>query len=88
MKLIFCPECQDVRKIDHTKVVCFCGASSGKYIDDINAVISGSAIPLGFDNYAFAKALIRRPTEGMGRRFQAFVIPKICPTIEEVEKID
>jgi len=88
MKLIFCPECQDIRKLDSTKVVCFCGISSGKYVDAVNAVISGEAIPLGFDNFAFAKALFKRPTEGMGRRFQAFVIPKICPTIKYVEKID
>jgi hypothetical protein len=82
MKLLFCPECHDVRKLQRKQVFCQCGASSGWYKrDDLNAVVAGLAIPIGFQNTSFIKALLNRPKEGMGEVFEAFVIPEECPTI-------
>ena len=49
--------------------------------DGLNAEIGGRAIPLGFDNGSFVRALSDRPKEGLGRRFEAFVIAEQCPTI-------
>lgn len=84
MKLIFCPECQDVVKLDYNGRYCKCRASFGAYEDDgLNAKIGGLAIPLGIHNGSLASALKRRPHHGLGERFEAFVIPSNCPTIEE-----
>lgn len=81
MKLLFCPQCQDiVRLFRKTRRRCECGACSGQYLDELNAVYSGPAIPLGFSNPSFVDALHHQPQEGWGRNFEAFVIPKICPT--------
>jgi hypothetical protein len=55
--------------------------SGGKYDDNLNATIRGDAIPLGFENRDFHRALASRPDEGQGERFEAFVIPHSCPTI-------
>jgi hypothetical protein len=85
MKLIFCPKCSDVVKLS-TKGLrrCECGKASGQYEKDgLNATISGTAIPLGFANSSLTKALQNRPENGLGQTFEAFVIPKTCPTIKE-----
>jgi hypothetical protein len=85
VKLLFCPACQDVIKFgtrEKGKRYCACGASYGYYLDSVNAVVGGKGVPLGFANSSLAHALINRPEEGNGRKFEAFVIPKECPTIE------
>ncbi len=82
MKLIFCPNCQDVRKLGKTMTFCECGASGGYYLEDgLHAEIFGDAVPLGIDNVSLSVALAARPKEGMGARFTAFVIPEVCSTI-------
>lgn len=82
MKLIFCQACHDVFSLRDEKRKCYCGLSWGMYEEDgLNASIGGAAVPLGFDNLSFAQALNNRPKEGMGRRFEAFVIPRKAPTI-------
>ena len=85
MKLIFCPKCQDVVKGEYVIRTCKCGASSVQYIDDLNAVYCGEAIPLGFANTSLAGAIVRQPTIGMGREFTAFVIPKSCSTFKKID---
>jgi len=78
MKLILCPHCGDVVKLTiRVPRFCECGKSWGQYHKDgLNADIGGEAIPLGFANQSFIKALKDRPEEGEGSRFEAFVIPK------------
>lgn len=91
MKLMYCLECHDVRKLDYPEVTCKCGASKGSNrIGGLHAVIQGKAIPLGFDNYSFRRALEgqtenRWGTDGQGEVFEAFVIPKDCPTVTKLE---
>lgn len=86
MKLIFCPNCQDVLKFDYKSRQCKCGRSGGKYLEDgLHAEIYGLTIPLGLANSTLVKALDNRPEDGMGKKFTAFVIPKECPTIKKVE---
>ena len=86
MKLIYCPKCQDVRKLDFAITVCSCGASKGWYDDDaLNAVIKGEAIPIGFANDSFVNALRKRRPTGFGKRFDAFVIPEDCPTVTKLD---
>lgn len=82
MKLIFCPHCCDVRKLLNRYTECSCGHSYGWYKDDLHAIIGGVAIPIGINNTSFLSAIKSQPQEGMGERFEAFVIPKKCPTIE------
>ena len=84
MKLVLCLECQDVFKLAVGRTrSCTCGKCSGRYLEDrYHAEISGeSAIPIGFNNKSLVAALRKQPNEGMGQRFEAFVIPKECATI-------
>jgi len=86
MKLIYCPECHDIVRLKQEKKTCDCGAIWGYYKDDINAVISPKAIPLGIANSWFYNALENRPKYGQsGTLFDAWVIPKECETVE-IEK--
>jgi hypothetical protein len=85
MKLILCPVCHDVRKLDYRIVHCKCGASSGWYEDDgLNATIQGEAIPIGFNNSSLVAAVRNQPEAGAGEVFTAFVMPKICPTLAKL----
>lgn len=86
MKLIFCRACQDiVRLIEGDWRRCDCGRSAGTYVDPLKAQISGPCIPLGIDNRSLALALAARPASGLGERFEAFVIPEECSTVEVVD---
>jgi len=102
VKLLFCPHCNDVLKLQLKVRKCQCGKSSGcikeKGCWDVDAhakprdvaVLNGAAIPLGFENHSFAMALLKRKTtlhlDGLGDRFDAFVIPPECPTVEYKEE--
>jgi hypothetical protein len=88
MKLIYCPHCHDVRKLARLLTTCQCGRSWGQYLeDDLHAVYGGVAVPLGFTNPSFVDALKNQPEEGLGERFEAFVIPKKCPTLRKIEPV-
>ncbi len=82
MKLLLCKICEDIVKLDLTTRSCHCGATGGHYqVDKLNAVYYGPAVPVGFSNPEFRKALREQPEYGMGKTFVAFVIPKVCPTM-------
>jgi len=81
MKLIFCPQCHDVVKLIHKPRSCECGLVLGYYGDNITAVISSNAIPLGFDNSSFTAALRNRTDGDPVSKFEAFVIPRNCKTV-------
>jgi len=84
MKLLYCPHCQDIKKLQEKRYTfCNCLESFGAYINQLDAQYFGSAIPLGIDNQSFVKALRLRPDTGLGMRFEAFVIPHECPTVIE-----
>ena len=89
MKLIYCPECDDVITIAHEKTLCGCGASwgwfTGAFLNGSQAEFGGEAIPLGFDNVGFERALMRsRKTKGkQSEPFIAFVIEADCPTFKK-----
>ena len=82
MKLLFCTGCYDIFSLRRYLRYCACGESAGRYKDDLQAEVSGKAVPLGFHNQDFAEAIRNQPEEGAGERFIAFVIPKHCPTIK------
>ncbi len=81
MKLIFCPKCNDIFRLTGTCRKCECKNSYGYYVNNLCAVIGGDAIPLGIENSSFVAALRNRPEKTWGYNFEAFVIPKSCPTI-------
>lgn len=50
MKLLFCPNCWDIFKLDYKKRSCLCGKAIGYYTDDSNAVVNGHGISMGISN--------------------------------------
>lgn len=84
MKLIVCLNCNDVVSLRNQERSCYCGESGGHYTDSLNAVVWGKAVPLGFDNLSFVRALQHRPDSGQGNTFTAFVIPVECPTVQKI----
>jgi hypothetical protein len=88
VKLIYCPACHDVVRLClQMQRAYICGKAFGAYLDNVCARVGGLAIPLGFANLSFVIALRDRPLNGVGKCFEAFVIPEICPTIEVTESI-
>lgn len=78
MKLIFCTECQDVRKITAT---CACGKSKGVYHSDgWNVTVSGPCIVLGISNTSLQGA-IHLYHHNHGADFDAFTILDDSPRI-------
>ena len=89
MKLLYCNSCRDIIKLHRTTRTCHCGESGGHYKQDgLNAIYYGPAIPLGFANSSFRDARDNQPEFGMGTVYNAFVIPKVCPTMEHVDLLD
>ena len=86
MKLILCELCLDVVCLRETERTCFCGESKGKYIDGLNAEIQGACLPLGINNLSLIQAIKERPNDGLGSRFEAFVIPRTCHTIKRKDQ--
>lgn len=78
MKLLYCPDCEDVVGLSRRYRTCLCGKSGGAYLDEINVEIQGPAFVLGIRNTSFASALRSQPR---GREFVAFFISRDDPTI-------
>ena len=88
MKGLLCEKCYDIVFLRlNVRRSCYCKQSWGEYVDELNAKIGGPCIPIGFSNKSFVHALKHRPEYGQGKPFDAFVIPRHCPTIE-VEKAE
>ena len=84
MKLIFCMNCFDLVHLKGFIQRCQCGESYGQYTDELQATYGGEkCIPVGINNHSFISALKNQPEGGMGKRFEAFVIPKACPTMKK-----
>lgn len=93
MKLLLCLKCQDVIKLDvlgdHRR--CKCGSSYGRYVDDINAEYGGPhAMLIGFANSSLVEAIRDQKQrgdrmDGMGRRFEAFIIPDGASSVKKLE---
>jgi len=58
MKLLFCPRCQDLFKLDYELRSCKCTFVKGKYLlDGDKAIYNGQGVMLGIGNSAFFTAL-------------------------------
>lgn len=91
MKLVLCRKCYDVVKLGRDKAhthYCECRAVGGYYLEDLlHAEFFGGeiAVPLGFANSSLTQAALNQPEMGWGKNFEAFVIPKNCPTLKMVD---
>ena len=79
MKLLLCPACLDMFSLRKEEKHCSCGQTRGRYITGIYAVYSGG-IPLGIANASLKHAIHKRPKEGFGHTFDAWVVPVNCST--------
>lgn len=97
MKLLFCIKCGDIFNLDYELKKCKYGETSGRYIDNLNAEISGNyAQPIGFANNSFNMAMAMQRLEDDvqagkpvccdGVRFDAFFIPSSATSIKKVKK--
>lgn len=69
MKLIFCPRCQDVRKLQRYQTYCECGYVSGRYdADGAHATVSQNATVIGLDNHTLRRAIIASQDRDSGHR--------------------
>lgn len=50
MKLLFCPNCGDVRALHRHRVYCECGKVYGQYLDKTNAEVSAHAKVIALTN--------------------------------------
>lgn len=57
MKLLFCPACWDIFKLDYDPRQCKCGKTTGHYVDNVNAVTNGQGISLAIGNSSLADAV-------------------------------
>lgn len=89
MKLLLCLKCNDVRKIASgtgAQTFCDCGRVWARYVDEINAEWNGHGFLIGLSNPSLVQALRDQRDmgdlpDGMGRRFEAFIIPSAAPTV-------
>lgn len=81
MKLLYCPRCHDIQAFCYQDRVCLCGASSGRLLDPLKAVVRGVGVVLGINNHSFLVAVAAQPEFGRGRNFEAFVLPRECPSV-------
>ena len=89
MKLLHCNTCRDIFSLSYTTKTCQCGESGGHYeADGLNATYYGNATPLGFTNSSFNHARERQPEWGNGFEFTAFVIPKVCPSMDHIDFLE
>jgi len=98
MKLLACLKCSDIFSLKLNKLkTCQCGETSGQYIDNLNAEISGHCMPIGFSNPSIQDAIRRQIFENKhtthkddtcckGQEFIAFTIPDWAKSIKRIDK--
>jgi hypothetical protein len=91
MKLIYCTQCKDIVLLHARERKCYCGESSGRYLDELNAEYSGPCLMLGIDNGSLYDAVQlhkKHPDGELGIRFEAFIIPETAATVKRKESDD
>ena len=85
MKLIFCPECQDVLKLQMEKRECLCKKSGGCYTDKVHAEIWGLAEAIGFSNPSFTTAYSHRKSlDPTLQNFSAWIFGSTARNIKRI----
>lgn len=82
MKLLFCPECHDIIKLQKYTRTCQCEKSGGYYLENGDyAKFFGQAIPIAISNLSFEQAIRSRSNKDKSESFTGFVFPKKHPHI-------
>ncbi len=83
MKLLLCPKCYDIVKLQFSTRSCQCGASSGKYLPDgLLAVVSPDAMVIGIDNHMMKRAVMARRSPDSGHRtLAAWLMAEDAPNV-------
>ncbi len=84
MKLLFHPDCGDLRRIHDglTETTCLCGfvkASRNPHTDIVS--ISPGGMVIGIPDAQFQRAVDNQPDEGRGVLFPTFLLPKKTKTV-------
>ena len=84
MKLIYCPKCLDVKRLQMMTVRhCFCGKSWGYYLEDnLTGEIGGYAVPIAIENDKLREAVQQRPAGGRGFPIEARILPLEYDTVK------
>ncbi len=77
MKLLFCTDCGDVRKINIGETFCLCKKTAARYLDNLYVEWNGNGRLIGFKNSEFRSVVENNNNEN----FTAFILPKECPTV-------
>jgi len=95
MKLLACRKCGDIFNLTRKIKKCGCGETVGRYIDELNAEISGDCQPIGFANGSFRASFLIQQVEDKtpkkkdecckGVEFTAFFIPASATSIHRVD---
>lgn len=96
MKLLVCLNCSDIFNLTRKEKACSCGQTKGRYVDDLNAEISGPCEPIGFSNGSFVEAFKKQRIENKhydgnkdtcckGQEFTAFFIPVWATSVKRDE---
>jgi hypothetical protein len=75
MKLLHCPQCNDIVALHTQERSCLCGKAKGKYINNQRAEVSGGHI-LGINNREFLSTRERRNTQNTITAFFIWFSPK------------
>jgi len=92
MKLLLCPQCNDIKKLNLERRTCRCGQSWAKYenksLTSTHMVVANeSAIILGIDSSVLEKAVQRRLSNPKGPQQQVvtFLVKEPCSTVKRVK---
>lgn len=86
MKLMFCPKCHDVFKLDEEFRACKCRWAWGRYLSDGVHAKVGGGMPMGIDNGSLVSAIKEWRRSRKGKRITAFTIEIPCATVEYLEE--
>jgi hypothetical protein len=90
MKLLYCPECLDVKKLRMLRLrSCSCGQSWGYYLeDDYTAEIGGKTILIAIANDELRDAVAARPETGEPGKLPAMILPRRCEAVRYRQQPD
>lgn len=95
MKLLMCMDCGDIFNLTRELKKCGCGKTTGQYVDELNAEITGNCQPIGFANGSFIESLKVQRIENKvpknknecckGVEFTAFFIPDAATSLCKID---
>lgn len=88
MKLIHCPHCLDLVKLQYEERTCACGRSGGHYLKDWwHARVNEAPLVIGIANPSLVHAILsHRKDPSVPHDIRAFVIEDPCPRVERVAR--